>query len=114
MNSSFVLFSLLKIGCVLLPLMSMVAYAILVERKLSAMIQDRIGPNRVGPAGIWQPVADEIKAIRKEDLTPQHVRKIYAGLAAAITMIPALLTVAIIPFGPPLGAQQLVTAALIV
>jgi len=111
-NSSFLLFSLLKIACVVLPLMGMVAYAVLVERKLSAMIQDRIGPNRVGPGGIWQPVADAIKAFLKEDLTPQHVRKVYFWLAPGISMIPALLTVAIIPFGSNLGAQKMVIADL--
>src|SRR3989442_7920023 len=85
-NSSFLLFSLLKIACVVLPLMGMVAYAVF-ERKLSAMIQDRIGPNRVGPGGIWQPVADAIKAFLKEHLTPQHVRKVYFWLPPGISMI---------------------------
>src|SRR5438876_886185 len=112
MTSSFLLFSLLKIVCVILPLMLMVAYAVLVERKLSAMIQDRIGPNRVGPGGIWQPIADAIKAFIKEDFTPQHVRKVYFWLAPAISMIPALLTVAIIPFGSNLGGQKMVIADL--
>src|SRR5438876_11668097 len=90
----------------------MVAYAVLVERKVAAAIQDRIGPNRVGPAGIWQPIADGIKAFIKEDFTPRHVRKIYFWMAPAITMIPALLTIAIIPFGSNLGAQKMVIADL--
>src|SRR5204863_8169436 len=112
MDRHLVAFTLLKITCVFLPLMGMVAYAILVERKLSAMIQDRIGPNRVGPAGLWQPIADGVKAFLKEDFTPQHVRKVYFWLAPAITMIPALLNIAIIPFGSNLGAQKMVIADL--
>ena len=109
---NFLLFSLIKIACVILPLMGMVAYAVQVERKLAAAIQDRIGPNRTGPAGIWQPVADGIKAFLKEDFTPEHVRKVYFWIAPAITMIPALLTIAIIPFGSDLGAQRMVIADL--
>jgi NADH-quinone oxidoreductase subunit H len=112
MNSSFILFSFLKIVCVIAPLLGMVAYAVWVERKVSALIQDRIGPNRVGPAGLWQPIADGVKALLKEDFTPQHVRKIYFWIAPAISMIPALLTVAIIPFGSNLGAQKMVIADL--
>src|SRR5437773_9011501 len=111
-DQQFIFFSFVKIVCVVLPLLLIVAYAVLVERKLSAMIQDRIGPNRVGPGGIWQPVADAIKAFLKEDLTPQHVRKVYFWLAPGISMIPALLTVAIIPFGSNLGAQKMVIADL--
>jgi NADH-quinone oxidoreductase subunit H len=112
MPPSFILFAVLKIICVILPLMGMVAYAVLVERKLSAMIQDRIGPNRVGPGGIWQPIADAVKSFLKEDFTPGHVRKAYFWLAPAITLIPALLNVAVIPFGSNLGAQRMVIADL--
>src|SRR5947207_11902848 len=108
----FILFTLLKIVCVIVPLLGMVAYGVLVERKLSAAIQDRIGPNRAGPGGIWQPIADAVKAFFKEDFTPQHVRKIYFWIAPAIAMIPALLTVAIIPFGSNLGRQKMVIADL--
>jgi len=112
MQPNFIFFSLLKIVCVLLPLITMVAYAVLLERKLSAMIKDRIGPNRVGPAGLWQPIADGVKAFLKEDFTPHQVRKVYFWLAPGITMIPALLTVAIIPFGSNLGGQKMVIADL--
>src|SRR6266699_5230961 len=112
MTSNFVIFTFIKIICVVLPLLGMVAYGVLLERKLSAMIQDRLGPNRVGPGGVWQPIADGVKAFLKEDFTPQHVRKIYFWLAPAISMIPALLTVAIIPFGSNLGGQKMVIADL--
>src|SRR5437899_1046445 len=102
----------LKIVCVLVPLITMVAYAVLVERRLSAFIQDRLGPNRVGPGGLVQPLADLVKFVLKEDYTPAHVRKVYYWLAPAVAMVPALLTVAIIPFGSNLGRQKMVIADL--
>src|SRR6266851_1592059 len=99
----FVAFSAVKIVCVFAVLMFIVAYAVWVERKVSAAIQDRHGPNRVGPFGLLQPIADAIKAMLKEDFTPAHVRKAYYWLAPAIVMIPSLLTIAVIPFGSQLG-----------
>jgi NADH-quinone oxidoreductase subunit H len=128
MDANFILFSTLKIVCVIfLALLPMVAYAVLAERKISAFIQDRVGPNRVslpllgsipvlGPfltrLGIWQPLADGLKSFLKEDFTPAYVRKAYFWLAPAITLVPAFLTVAVIPFGSTLGAQKMVIADL--
>src|SRR5258707_14275703 len=108
----FVAFSELNIICVFSVLMFIVAYAVWVERKVSAAIQDRVGPNRVGIFGLLQPIADAIKSFLKEDFTPGHVRKVYYWLAPAIVMIPSLLTVAIIPFGSQLGNQKMVIADL--
>jgi NADH-quinone oxidoreductase subunit H len=108
----FTLFSAIKIICVFSVLMFIVAYAVWVERKVSASIQDRRGPNRVGLFGLMQPLADAIKSFLKEDFTPGHVRKAYYWLAPAIVMIPSLLTVAIIPFGSTLGKQKMVIADL--
>ena len=110
--SEFALFSAAKVLCVFAVLMFIVAYAVWVERKVSAAIQDRRGPNRVGIFGLLQPLADMIKAFLKEDFTPGHVRKAYFWLAPAIVMIPSLLTVAIIPFGSQLGNQKMVIADL--
>src|SRR5438477_728433 len=110
--SQFVLFSALKIISVFAVLMFIVAYAVWVERKVSAAIQDRRGPNRVGMFGLLQPVADGIKAFLKEDFTPAHVRKAYYWLAPAIVMIPSVLTVAVIPFGSQLGNQKMVISDL--
>src|SRR5438034_4583368 len=111
-SSQFILFSAAKILCVFAVLMFIVTYAVWVERKVSAAIQDRRGPNRVGFFGLMQPWADAIKAFLKEDFTPAHVRKAYFWLAPAVVMIPSLLTVAIIPFGSQIGAQKMVIADL--
>lgn len=108
----FALFSAVKILCVFSVLMFIVAYAVWVERKVSAAIQDRRGPNRVGLFGLLQPAADAVKSFLKEDFTPAHVRKAYFWLAPAVVMIPSLMTVAIIPFGSRLGAQKMVIADL--
>src|SRR5580765_6706426 len=108
----FMIFSALKILGVFSVLMFIVAYAVWVERKVSAAIQDRRGPNRVGLFGLLQPAADAVKAFLKEDFTPAHVRKAYFWLAPAIVMIPSLMTVAIIPFGSQLGSQKMVIADL--
>ena len=126
-TTQFILWSLVKVACVVGILLGMVAYTVLVERKVSAFIQDRLGPNRValplissipvlGPfltrLGIWQPMVDGLKSFLKEDFTPGHVRKIYFWLAPAIVMIPAFLTVAVIPFGSNIGNQKMVIANL--
>lgn len=107
-----VLLSVVKILGVFSVLMFIVAYAVWVERKVSAAIQDRRGPNRVGFFGLLQPAADAVKAFLKEDFTPAHVRKAYFWLAPAIVMIPSLLTVAVIPFGSMIGQEKMVIADL--
>ncbi len=108
----FILYSAIKIIGVFSVLMTIVAYAVWVERKVSAAIQDRRGPNRFGPFGLLQPAADAVKAFLKEDFTPAHVRKIYFWLAPAITMIPGILVVAVLPFGSFIGDQKMVIADL--
>src|SRR5438067_4176399 len=112
MDFFFIITSLLKIAILLGVILFMVSYAVYAERKVSAFIQDRVGPNRVGPAGLLQPLADGLKFLLKEDFTPAHVRKAYFWIAPAITMIPAFLTVAVIPFGSRLGNQKMVIADL--
>lgn len=127
MDWNFILFSLLKIVGVFGVAMTIVAYAVLAERKISALIQDRVGPNRVslpligsipiiGPfltkLGVWQPLADGVKSFLKEDFTPSYVRKAYYWLAPAVTFIPALVVMAVLPFGSMLGSQKMVIADL--
>src|SRR5580698_8871076 len=74
-------------------------YLTLSERKISAWIQDRLGPNRVGPAGLLQPLADGGKFFLKEEVIPSHVDKIFYILAPAVAVGTALLALAIVPFG---------------
>jgi NADH-quinone oxidoreductase subunit H len=76
-----------------------VAYMVWAERKIAARFQDRIGPNRVGPLGLLQPIADAIKLITKEDVVPQAADRIVHVLAPVLLLISALLTLAVIPFG---------------
>jgi NADH-quinone oxidoreductase subunit H len=111
-NMDLVLYSFIKIAVVVGVLLTMVAYSVWVERKVSAWIQDRVGPNRVGPAGLLQPASDLLKFVLKEDFTPDHVRKAYFWLAPAITLVPAFMTIAVIPFGSQLGSQSMVIADL--
>src|SRR3954465_3437615 len=111
-QDQFLLFTALKIVAVIAVVLPMIAYSVMAERRISAFIQDRVGPNRVGPAGLLQPLADGLKFLLKEDFTPGHVRKAYFWLAPAITMIPAFLTIAVIPFGSQLGHSKMVIADL--
>lgn len=76
------------------------SYLILLERKLSAWMQDRHGPNRVGPFGLLQPVADMLKLLLKEDVIPGHVNKFLFVLAPGISVFTTFLAFAIVPFGP--------------
>src|SRR5580700_6114060 len=111
-TQQFLILSLIKVVCVFAVVMPAVAYSVLAERKVSAMIQDRIGPNRVGFFGIWQPLADGIKTFLKEDFVPAHVRKAYFWLSPIVSMTPALMVLAVIPFGSQLGGQKMVIADL--
>jgi NADH-quinone oxidoreductase subunit H len=90
-----------KIALYLLTALTAVAYLTWVERRVSAWIQDRRGPNRVGPFGLLQPLADGIKFLFKEAITPPHVYRPVYLLAPALIFIPALVTFSVIPFGPP-------------
>src|ERR1700716_137150 len=103
--------SLLKIvGILFLVILPMVAYTIYAERRISAFIQDRPGPNRVGPAGLLQPVADIAKLLFKEDFTPRNVNTFYYWLAPCLAMIPAIITIAVVPFGSTLLGVPMVIA----
>jgi len=89
---------LLSLGLIGL-IMTAVAYAILLERKLSAWIQDRYGPNRVGPFGLFQPLADGLKFLLKEDIIPRYVDKVLFVFAPWMIFVVAMIGFAIIPWG---------------
>jgi NADH-quinone oxidoreductase subunit H len=90
----------LKIVIVLGATLSAVAYAVLLERKIIAWAQSRLGPMRVGPHGTLQPIADVVKLIIKEDITPIRADKFLFTAAPILAMVPALIIYAVIPFGP--------------
>ena len=96
----FILVSVVKIAIALVVLLTAVAYATLAERKVVAHIQNRWGPSRVGPFGIWQPLADGLKFIFKEDLTPPYVNRPLYLLAPILSLTVALTSIAVIPIGP--------------
>jgi len=110
---------LIKVLGVFAVIMPMVAYSVMAERRISALIQDRIGPNRVGIPftrvkllGLGQPLADGLKSFLKEDFTPAYVKRVFFWMAPAVAMIPSFVVFAVIPFGSFLGAQKMVIADL--
>jgi len=95
----YVLLSVVKIAVVLVILLTCVAYTVLLERKLVGRIQNRFGPNRVGPFGLLQPLADGLKLFLKEDIMPESVNRPLYILAPVIALACALLSIAVVPFG---------------
>src|SRR5512138_889434 len=91
---------LIKSFFVILALLTGFAYLTLYERRALARIQTRIGPNRAGPEGLLQPIADAVKLIFKEELTPAKADRILFFWAPVITMVPSIILAAAIPFGP--------------
>ena len=96
------LITVIKILVIILVVLGGVAYMTLAERKVSAWIQWRVGPNRVGPWGLLQPIADGLKFVFKEDFIPKGANRALHTLAPMLTLIPALVTFAVIPFGSSL------------
>src|SRR5262245_54549211 len=92
--------TVITIVAVMAAMLGVCAYLIFVERKVCAWMQDRIGPNRVGPWGLLQPIADGLKFLLKEDIIPSHVDKLFYMLAPSIAVMTALLAFAVVPFGP--------------
>jgi len=103
--NAFLIISLIKIGITFTLVMVVVAMLTLLERKVAGWIQDRLGPNRVGPGGLLQPAADGLKNILKEETSPREASRLYFFLAPALSIIPALITFAVIPFAAPLPTR---------
>ncbi|MGA2742701.1 MAG: NADH-quinone oxidoreductase subunit NuoH [Bryobacteraceae bacterium] len=99
---NFFLLSLIKAAVVAFVLLTTLAYLQWVERKVIAHIQVRMGPSRVGPHGLLQPLADVIKLITKEDLIPPYVNKLLYLAAPFFAVTMALLSISVIPFGGPI------------
>ncbi|HBO91217.1 MAG TPA: NADH-quinone oxidoreductase subunit NuoH [Acidobacteria bacterium] len=91
---------LLKIVILLNAILVSVSYMTLLERKVIAWVQSRLGPMRVGPRGVLQPIADALKLMMKEDITPARADKWVFTLAPMMVLVPALIVFAVIPFGP--------------
>lgn len=118
--------SVLKtLGLIFLVVLPLVSYTVYAERRVSALIQDRLGPNRtgfpttllgfkkdlqLGLGGLGQPIADAMKFMLKEEFTPAHVNKLYYIMAPCLAMVPALATLAVIPFGNFLFGEKMVVA----
>lgn len=94
-----VLIPLFKIVILLVGILTAVAYMVLLERKVQAWVQVRLGPMRVGPHGVLQPIADVVKLIVKEDITPARADKWVYTLAPILVLVPALIVFAVIPIG---------------
>ena len=96
---NFIVLTLIKAGIVAAVLMTTLAYLQWIERKVIAHIQLRVGPRRVGPHGLLQPLADVIKLLTKEDMLPSHVNKFFYFLAPFVAVSFALISISVIPFG---------------
>ena len=96
------LWTLLKIIAIAIPLILSVAYLTLAERKVIGYMQVRLGPNRVGPKGLLQPIADVLKLLVKEIIVPSGANKFLFVLAPILLLTPALAAWAVIPFSPDL------------
>ncbi|MBI4810373.1 MAG: NADH-quinone oxidoreductase subunit NuoH [Ignavibacteriales bacterium] len=94
-----ILITVIKIVAVMGIMLGIVAYVVLLERRLSAAIQNRIGPNRVGWQGLLQPIADVMKLVFKEDIVPTKANRFIHDLAPIISISVAMTTFAVIPFG---------------
>jgi NADH-quinone oxidoreductase subunit H len=102
-----IVWNVIKIVCLVLPLMGCVAYLTLWERKMIGWMHIRLGPNRVGPAGLFQPIADALKLLLKEIVVPTRANKALFVIAPVMTIMPSLAAWAIVPFGPDLALANI-------
>ncbi|MFZ0480648.1 MAG: complex I subunit 1 family protein [Terriglobales bacterium] len=106
---NFFILSLIKAALVAFVLLTTLAYLQWIERKVIAHVQLRVGPYRVGPHGLLQPLADVVKLITKEGLIPSHVNKFFYLLAPFVAVFLALISIAVMPFGPEIKIGPVTT-----
>src|SRR4051812_47666877 len=106
---TFLIVSIVKIAITVFVLLTGVAYTVWLERKVVGRMQNRWGPSRVGPFGLLQPLADGIKFILKEDLTPPYVHKTLYILAPMLALVPALLPISLVPVGNLITVEGVTT-----
>src|SRR5712691_5334517 len=106
----YLLLALIKTVLVVAVIMHVLAYLQWIERKVIAHVQLRVGPRRVGPHGLLQPLADVIKLVTKEDMLPSHVNKVFYFLAPFVAVFFALIPIAVIPFGTNINIGGVQTA----
>src|ERR687890_1238070 len=109
-----VIAKILAITVTFVGILMIVAYTVLAERRILALIQGRLGPNRVGYGGILQPFADLLKFIFKEEIVPDKATKFVYFLAPFIAIVGALMTIIVYPFGPEVNLPFLGTFKLVV
>jgi NADH-quinone oxidoreductase subunit H len=97
---------LVKVVAVFAFLMVSVLFTIWLERRIVAFMQTRVGPNRVGPFGVLQTLADGIKLFFKEDVRPSNADRVLYGLAPVVMMVPAFLSISVLPFGTAFGSER--------
>src|SRR6266436_9168071 len=97
---TFFIISIIKAAVVAFVLLTALAYLQWLERKVLAHLQLRVGPRRVGPHGLLQPLADVVKLLTKEDLLPPYVNKFFYMLAPFLAVTIALIAISVLPFGP--------------
>src|SRR5436190_17175094 len=97
---NYVVWPLIQIGVVVTVVAVWVAYGTYLERKISAFMQARLGPMRVGPWGLLQPIADGLKLLTKEDFIPENADRWIFFLAPYIAVVAAFIVMAVVPFGP--------------
>jgi NADH-quinone oxidoreductase subunit H len=106
---NFFILSLIKVALVAFVLLTTLAYLQWIERKVIAHVQLRVGPYRVGPHGLLQPLADVVKLITKEGLIPSHVNKLFYLMAPFVAVTLALISISVIPFGPKITIGPVTT-----
>ena len=106
---NFFILTLIKVAVVAFVLLTTLAYLQWIERKVIAHVQLRVGPYRVGPHGLLQPLADVVKLITKEGLIPSHANKLFYLMAPFVAVTLALISISVIPFGPEITIGPVTT-----